>query len=324
MSRQILFAALPYVGLLVVAVGVLAGLAYLAGARVRLTRLAGLHADRTGGVQSLSFVLTLPIFIIVMLIIVQLSQITIAAVVVEYAAFAAARCAVVWIPAYVAEDFEEENQIAGLRYEGDEVRAGERYSIYSVAAESPKLNKIHLAAATACMPICPSRDVGAEAAHGGNAAAEPMITAYRAISPATAGNTEIPDRIRNKLAYALLNTQVQIEIAHSEDEPPLVPHFIDPEPRDFRPGEIGWADQVTVTVTHNFALLPGPARVLARRADAPPGTSPEADYGADEVARSIAKVGRTYVRQLSATARLTNEGEKPALRYVQPLHGGGM
>ena len=49
--------------------------------------------------QSLSFVLTLPLFIMVMMMIVQVSQLMIGMVVVHYAAFAAARSAAVWIPA---------------------------------------------------------------------------------------------------------------------------------------------------------------------------------------------------------------------------------
>ena len=49
--------------------------------------------------QSLSFVLTLPVFILVMMMIVQVSQLMIGIVVVHYAAFAAARSAAVWIPA---------------------------------------------------------------------------------------------------------------------------------------------------------------------------------------------------------------------------------
>ena len=49
--------------------------------------------------QSLSFVLTLPLFILVMLTLVQISQVMIGRMVVQYAAFAAARSAIVWVPA---------------------------------------------------------------------------------------------------------------------------------------------------------------------------------------------------------------------------------
>ena len=61
------------------------------GARFNLKRLARLHRCQRGGVQSLSFVLTLPIFVMIVMFIVQVSQLMIAQVVVNYAAFGAAR-----------------------------------------------------------------------------------------------------------------------------------------------------------------------------------------------------------------------------------------
>ena len=71
----------------------------LSGLRPRLGRLRRLHRDQAGSVQSLSFVLTLPLFVMVMMLIVQVSQLMIGLIVVHYAAYAAARSAVVWIPA---------------------------------------------------------------------------------------------------------------------------------------------------------------------------------------------------------------------------------
>ncbi|MBC7337532.1 MAG: pilus assembly protein, partial [Clostridia bacterium] len=76
----------------------------------RWSRFAELLRDDVGAVQSLSFVLTLPFFVLLMLFIVQVSQIMIGTVVVHYAAFAAARAAQVWIPARVG-DIELENCI---------------------------------------------------------------------------------------------------------------------------------------------------------------------------------------------------------------------
>ena len=75
-------------------------------------RLLLLHADEGGSAQALSFVLTLPIFVWVMLFIVQVSQLMIATIAVNYAAFAAARSAIVWIPANIA-GVETENCVAG-------------------------------------------------------------------------------------------------------------------------------------------------------------------------------------------------------------------
>ena len=62
-------------------------LAGLSRARLELGRLRQLHADQRGSAQSLSFVLTLPLFIMVLLFIVQVSQLMIGKVVVEYAAY---------------------------------------------------------------------------------------------------------------------------------------------------------------------------------------------------------------------------------------------
>ena len=65
--------------------------------------------------QSLSFVLTVPMFIMLMLLAVQITQLMIGLMMVHYAAFAAARSASVWIPARM-EPFEHvgENRM-GLR-----------------------------------------------------------------------------------------------------------------------------------------------------------------------------------------------------------------
>jgi len=76
-----------------------------------LCRLRRLHRDEAGNVQSLSFVLTLPIFIMLMMLIVQASQLMIGQVVVEYAAVAAARSAIVWIPAAVGTPLSDRKDL---------------------------------------------------------------------------------------------------------------------------------------------------------------------------------------------------------------------
>ena len=76
----------------------------------------------TGQRQSLSFVLTLPFFIMILLFIVQVSQLMIGQIVVEYAAFAAARAAAVWIPAYdtsAAGEIEPWNRVSGYIVDGN-------------------------------------------------------------------------------------------------------------------------------------------------------------------------------------------------------------
>ena len=82
--------------------------------------------------------------------------------------------------------------------------------------------------------------------------------------------------------------------------------------RYLRPNEIGWQDQVYIRVSHDYALLPGPGRLLARRAESPA-------TGYDPVPDEIEYRNGVYVRTLAATARLGNEGQKPSRPYVQSL-----
>ena len=99
MTRAVLQACFPWAVVLATAVAAAWLLARASNARFEPGRLRRLHGDQAGGVQSLSFVLTLPLFVMVMMFIVQVSQVMIAQIVVEYAAYAGARSAAVWIPA---------------------------------------------------------------------------------------------------------------------------------------------------------------------------------------------------------------------------------
>ena len=329
MHREALLACAPYLAAMLASAGLLCLVARLSGARLQVAHARSLHRDQQGGVQSLSFVLTLPVFVMILMFIVQLSQITIATVVIEYAAFAAARAAMVWIPAETAD--EPANQIGAFRQTGQSSdRGGGSYAVYIVDPSGVKYQKIHFAAAMACMPICPSRDTGTGAGHLSMAGLPSIERAYLAMSPAAANNTRVPARLANKLAYALNHTRVDIEAHHplrvelGADAPlrrqPLEldrPGF----PVEFAENEYGWQDQFYVTVSHDFALLPGPGRLLARRADARPGTPPETAPGTDRVAQSLARRGDVFVRTISATVRLNNEGQKSSLPYYQTLHG---
>ena len=53
------------------------------------------------------------------------------------------------------------------------------------------------------------------------------------------------------------------------------------DPDEFYFNEVGWQDQITVTVNYQFPLLPGPGRLLARYVAGPGGT--------DKVAAAIQK-----------------------------------
>ena len=318
MQYEVLTGCWPYGLALLASVAALRVLVWLSGARWCGTRLAGLHHDQAGAVQSLSFVLTLPIFIIILLFIVQISQLTIGRVVLEYAAFAAARSAIVWIPANLGPGDEQENRIGRLRYLGAVLdEDGNVYSEYEVEPEGPKYRKIHFAAAMACMPISPSRSVGQSRMHPGNSAADPLIRLYHAYAPEAIFNARIPARIRNKLAYALNNTHVRIVIRHKDEEPELIRHGLGPYPEEFTGNEIGWQDQILVTVTHDFALLPGPGTILAR-----PASTASSAPSTQRVAQRIGRSGTVFTYPVRGTVRLGNEGEKPVLPYLQRIYQG--
>ena len=119
MGRAVVEACLPWLALLLAGFACAYLLVRLNRSRLELGRLARLHRDQAGGVQSLSFVLTLPVFVIVMLFIVQVSQLMIGTIVVHYAAFAAARSAVVWIPARLGAE-ETENCISAYYPEAED------------------------------------------------------------------------------------------------------------------------------------------------------------------------------------------------------------
>ncbi len=333
MGRAVVMACLPWLGLLLASIAAAWLLAHLSGARLRLSRLWALHRDQGGAVQSLAFVLVLPFFTMIMLFIIQVSQLMIGTVVVHYAAYAAARAAVVWIPARIPGEYLPANCIGLRRVDPDAPDqvfpvldpADPRFGpadgglTYIIEPGGLKYEKILSAAVFACMPICPSRDLGIGDEPSGPY--QPMLDAYQAMSADGGANPRIPARLRTKLAYSMEATSVEVRVYHSNREPPLV--WYDQEPYNknydqFRDDEIGWQDHVTVTVHHAYALLPGPGRFLAK-SEPPP-------EGRDEVADQIRNVGEDaggrglYVYPLSATATLGNEGLEPSVRYDQLIY----
>lgn len=324
MTRAVLVAILPWAGLLIALVLAARLLVRWHGARCEVRRVLRLHGDQLGTAQSLSFVLTLPLFVLVLLFIVQVSQLMIATVVVHYSAYAAARSAVVWIPAWVS-DAEPENCISASAIDPEapdqvfpivdpdspDYGPAEGGLTYVVAPGSAKYDKIASAAVLACAAISPSRRTVPPDATSSLYSAV-IEQAYRSMVSGADANRRIPDRLANKVAYAAQATQVEIRFFHPNSEPPLMTYFEPPDPAEFRFNELGWQDPVTVTVTHWFALLGGPGRILARpvrRGDGQP----------DEVSARITRLGNTYVTPITASVTLTPEGHKPAIRFAQVL-----
>lgn len=306
MLRSILEACLPWMGVLIVAFLLARLLLRFSGARLNLRRLAALHSDQDGAVQSLSFVLTLPLFVMIVLFIVQVSQLMIGIACVQYAAYAAARAAVVWVPSNTGQ--ETENQFMPFRLDSqvqfyDEDGQDPKYTI-DENSPSEKLQKIKLAAQLACMPISPSRDTGLSVPGDYSDTLSAILNVYAMMDAGAVTNSRIPRRLENKLAYALAATDVQVSFMHRDDgiDVPLQPPRI--MPPDYPYNEVGWQDPIKVTVTHHFALLPGPGRFLAR------STGPD-----DMVSQSLVDRSGFYTRALSYSCILGNEGEKPLFRY---------
>ena len=88
-----------------------------------------LHADERGSVQSLSFVITAPIFIMLMMLAVQITQLMIGEIIVNYAAFSAARSASVYIPARIERPMIELENWLNLRQMAGHIRSGRRHAV---------------------------------------------------------------------------------------------------------------------------------------------------------------------------------------------------
>jgi hypothetical protein len=301
MLRSVLIDAWPLALGLALAVGALASLARIGSRLVGRRPLAELHGDETGGVQSVSFVLTVPVFIMLMLLVVQVTQLMIGLVVVHYAAFAAVRSASVWIPARMPDTVTQGENRIGVRELAGRRSGG---TVYQIRPGFPKYEKVRQAAALACISIAPSRNVGVQRPQGNSTTA--LQAVFAAAAPQEVNTNAIaPQRLANKWAYANAATDIEITTFHRDDEPPLIHYYPWLPDSEFNDYEIGWRDKITVTVTHHFALLPGPARLLARQA------SPS-----DRISPQIQRVGNVYTIPLRASATLVPEGEKSVAPYL--------
>jgi len=250
MGPAVLIACLPWLGCLLAAWAAAWVLMRLGRCRAHYRRLLLLHRDQSGAVQSLSFVLTLPLFVMVMLFIVQVSQLMIGTIVVHYAAFAAARAAIVWIPADMppegpnciaayAIDPETPDQVFPV-LNPDDPRYGpaEGGVFFVVSPDSAKYRRIRAAAVLALMPVCPSRDLGCRASGRAGAVLDVLQRAYAAMAPRSAANPRVNRRLENKLAYAMENTRVEMRFYHKNSEPPLVTYFLGHDFGEFRQGQL--------------------------------------------------------------------------------------
>ena len=256
------------------------------GCRFDLRRLVQLHRCQRGGVQRLSFVLTLPIFVMLVMFIVQVSQLMIAQVVINYATYGAARSIAAWVPQHVTEvegddstdPFGEEvhfqnmirapelrpgksrgyNFIGGTRIDG----LTENADVNS-AENMLKLEYPHRTAVTACATISPSRHLGLDIQSDARSHFLAIQTAWQQFAgPDVTPSTEA--RLYNKFCYSYWNTEIWIRFQNLNSHIGPTHNPLNHPTHTYVPNEIGWRDPITVTVRHNLALLPGPGRFLAK------------------------------------------------------------
>jgi len=346
MGRAVFCDCLPWLALLLVSGVSLWLIVRLNEGRLDLRRLLSLHGNDVGSAQSLSFVLTLPFFVVILLFIVQVSQLMIGTMVVHYAAFATARAAIVWIPAGLGSRdswSEAPNCVEGYEldatnptqspFDPNLLQPTTGGLTYKLIPGGPKFAKIVSAAWMACLPISPSRNLGLDLTPEGNLALANLQAAYRTLARTSPADT----RWRNKLAYAVRYTWVEVRFYHDNSaafEPPLVWHGIDnggrrvlnPIPGDegsweYRVlKEVGWQDPITVTVTHDLALLPGPGRILANRVGFIRTNPDRVQQQIEEDTARAARPANVYVYRLTASCTLGNEGEKSVLPYEYQVY----
>ncbi len=220
-------------------------------ARLDWHRLRRLHRHQGGAAQSLSFVLTLPLFVALMIFIIQLAQLMMATIVVHYAAFAAAHSAIVWIPSRLDALIEPENCIGtwqrhpDMRLPHDEPSAleptpgGMTYLVYYGTATGPlptpphafsrgsvltplpslKCQKILEAMLMALTPIGPSARVAPGGGSAGGAwqsdLADTMTDAFGRLVPNPyADPSAIARRMRSKMNYVAANAALELRFYH--------------------------------------------------------------------------------------------------------------
>ena len=234
--EKVAFYWLVCVTIVAILLGGLRFLIAISGAQRRPRGFAGLHQDERGSVQSLSFVMTLPLFIMIMMAIIQIGQIMLAKVVVEYSALTATRAATVWMSQHTftrgkneqtgqLSQTEQRNCIGGKNVNFDRSKPIPT----EITGDSSKCIRIALAAQLACLPICPSRwpspdEPSLSVTHQKTHAS--LVKAYGAMAGEenTAPQDAISRRLKNKLAYTLANTQIEIETEHPENDPPFRPY----------------------------------------------------------------------------------------------------
>ena len=340
MTNQIIQSCLPWAALVIASVVAARIMIWFSGARLSVSRIRSIHNCQEGSVQSLSFVLVLPFFVMTLMMIVQASHLMIGNIVVHYGAFASARSASVWIPANVSL-IEDANCISSRQ----QIASDDLGWQYRISPTGEKFSKIRQAAVLACFTLGPSRDIGYEISSNDSILTNNSIRQlYQGLDPDSISNSRIATRLENKLAYSYANTNVDLTVWHRfrengggfshpdesgrQSEYPVPFHSIGRdaplyanEEGQLAVNEIGWQDHITATVTYNLPLLPGPIRFFAPQADISNADPANPDSGGQttDVAEdpSTDRTGSVYIWPITASATLGNEGQKRHREYWQ-------
>ncbi|MFV0442423.1 MAG: hypothetical protein ACK5Q5_02505 [Planctomycetaceae bacterium] len=324
MNRAILEACAPWCAALAVLCGLFVVVAWLSGGRWRPARLTALHHCESGAVQSLAFVLTLPLLVTILLFIVQVSQLMIALVTVNYAAFATARAASVWGPTMIDDQY---GTLGGDDDQDDQnelppgIAPGYPLLLNAQTVQgfdTRKYEKIFSAAAIACASVSPSRVT--DDAYTGIGAADRAATVMRTLYPlfdtASAQNSRIPTRLNAKLGYSFVNTAVDLYFEDRNSQPVDGTRTYNPISHptvEYFPSEVGWQDPITVTVYYDMLLLPGVGRMFSfifRNREVEQGQK------MPRFEREVDASRHNYRILLHASATMTNEGIRSVRPYI--------
>ncbi len=204
--------------------------------------------------------MTLPLLIGSILLMIQLTQVLLGVMTVQYAAFSAARSAAVWIPTRIDSQNLSENEVDTLIIRGRPIDLTP-----DLRAGSPKFQEIFAAAAQSCVAISPARTVDGPRA-GPSEVAE-AVDAFLLFQQL--GNDPRIARWRtamgNRWSYSFANTQVRLAFL---TQPRLTPTYnpVNHPVVPYRDDEVGWDESVTVVVQHEVSLVPGPGRLLFQQA----------------------------------------------------------
>lgn len=330
MNRAILEACAPWCATLALLCGLFVVVARLSGGRWRPSRLRDLHRNESGAVQSLAFVLTLPLLVTILLFIVQVSQLMIALVTVNYAAYASARAASVWVPTMIDDQYEtlggdadhdDQNEIPPGIAPGFHLLLNAQ----TVADfDTRKYDKIFGAAAVACASISPSRVT--DDAYAGIAAADRAATVIRTLYPlfdqGSQQNSRIPTRLNAKLGYSFANTAVDLSFEDRNSQPvngTRTYNPIDHPTVEYYWSEVGWQDPITVTVYYDALLLPGVGRMFSfifRNLETEQSRRSGTDFKMPRFEREVDADRHIYKLMLQASSTMTNEGIRSVHPYI--------